>query len=110
MKITCARLPWSITVEPQPGAPFVTVSDVLLAIYTSLRRNVLPTEFASLPSASQYAVNDAFQRRYKRLHAGDREIEKSKGLKRVDFLVDKTTFMGLSATQKGPEVWQLHTS
>ncbi|KAG1794303.1 uncharacterized protein BJ212DRAFT_1530893, partial [Suillus subaureus] len=34
--------------------------------------------------------------------------EQRKGLKRVDFLMGCTTFMGLSSTKLGPDVWVLN--
>jgi hypothetical protein len=46
MKIVAAGLPWSITVEPTTTSlPFVTVLDVLHALYTSLHKPIKQAEF-----------------------------------------------------------------
>ena len=107
-------LPWPITITPSSGKPgaFITVSDVLRGIYHSLRLNVTPAEFKNLPSTeAQHRVNEAYRRRYKRItDARVYAEEKGKGLKRVDFLVDKHRFMGLVSTQRGPTVWELSVS
>lgn len=110
MKIVCSHLPWSISVEPTGKIPFVTVLDVLQAIYRSLRQNVLEAEFKTAPLNSQYAIDAAFKRRCMRLPGPDRETEHKKGLKRVDFLCEKTIFQGLASTSAGPETWQLTVS
>jgi hypothetical protein len=85
---------------------------VLTQIYQSLRISVLPAEYDHLPSRDvQRMVNDSYRRRYKRIMVGRAyEEEKAKGLKRVDFLMDANRFMGLTATQHGPAVWELNVS
>lgn len=112
MTVTSRSLPWSIRVTPSGKSAFVTVSDVFDAIYTSLRVNMTPNEFAQLPSAdAQRQVNDAYRRRYKSMSDPNAyNEEKKQGLKRVDFLAAMTCFAGLSMTKKGPDVWELSVS
>ena len=111
MVIRCPHLPWTITILPT-STKHVTVRDVFDGIYRSLRHAVLEAEFQCLPSAEvKYSVNNAYTRRYKRLDDPQaRELEKSKGLKRVDFLGERTLFTGLSSTMEGPHVWFLSVS
>lgn len=111
MVIRCSHLPWTITILPT-NTKYVTVRDVFDGIYRSLRHGVLEAEFQCLPSAeARYSVNNAYTRRYKRLDdLQARELEKSKGLKRVDFLGERTLFTGLSSTMEGPHVWFLSVS
>jgi hypothetical protein len=111
MIIRCPHLPWTITILPT-NSKYVTVRDVFDGIYRSLRHAVLEAEFQCLPSAeAKYSVNNAYNRRYKRIvDPKVREIEKIKGLKRVDFLGERTLFTGLSSTMEGPHVWFLSMS
>ena len=108
MVIRCAHLPWTITILPT-NAKHVTVRDVFDGIYRSLRLVALEAEFQCLPSVeAKHNVNNAYIRRYKRLDDSEaRQLEKTKGLKRVDFLGERTTFTGLSSTMEGPHVWLL---
>jgi hypothetical protein len=111
MIIHCPHLPWTIKILPS-STKYVTVRDVFDGIYRSLRHAVLEPEFQCLPSAeARYSVNNAYTRRYKRLEDPQaRELEKSKGLKRVDFLGERILFTGLSSTMEGPHVWFLSMS
>ena len=111
MVIRCSHLPWTITIVPT-NTKYVTVRDVFDGIYRSLRLAVLEAEFQCLPSAvARYSVNNAYTRRYKRLvDPKAHELEKTKGLKRVDFLGERTRFTGLSSTMEGPHVWFLSVS
>ena len=111
MVIRCSHLPWTIKILPT-NTKYVTIRDVFDGIYLSLRHTVLEAEFRCLPSAEAiHSVKNAYTRRYKRLDDPQtREIEKSKGMKRVDFLGERTLFTGLSSTMEGPHVWFLSMS
>lgn len=111
MLIRCPHLPWAITILPT-STKHVTVRDVFEGIYRSLRLAALQTEFQCLPSAqAKHSVNTAYILRYKRIDDSEaRQLEKSKGLKRVDFLGDRTLYTGLSSTMEGPHVWLLTMS
>jgi hypothetical protein len=103
-------LPWSIVVAPSP-ASYINVSDVITTLHRSLRLAVHPDEFNALPSHdAKYRVNMAYEGRCKRLEEDPRacEEEKKKGVKRVDFLMGRTMFMGLSPV--GPGVWTINVS
>ncbi|KIJ59982.1 hypothetical protein HYDPIDRAFT_99616 [Hydnomerulius pinastri MD-312] len=52
-------------------------------------------------------VTLAFHTRCRRIPS-QYEEQKSKGVKRVDFLRNHTTFMGLSSTKRGPDVWAVN--
>ncbi|KAJ7037501.1 hypothetical protein C8F04DRAFT_1180547 [Mycena alexandri] len=105
--LTHPRLFWTITVEPAEGN-FVLVRDVFNAIYTSLRQQASAAEYERLGSEAQRQVTKAFTKRYSRMpNAQSQTFEKSKGLKRVDFLGSMVTFMGLNQSQMGPNCWDL---
>ncbi|TFK39186.1 hypothetical protein BDQ12DRAFT_682312, partial [Crucibulum laeve] len=99
----------SVEVTPQTRTGFITVNDVLECIYQTLRQSVTENEFSKLSPDSQRGVSKAYQRRYERIPDPSlREIERQKGLKRVDFLEKRNVFMGLSGTKAGPDVMELH--
>jgi len=112
MTIICAHLPWSINVTASNSKHgiYVTVIDVFEAIYRALRLGVTADEFESIRTLEEkQRVDDAYRRRYKSV--GDRkgyELEKSKGLKRVDFLKERQIFASLTSTPGGPEIWELN--
>ena len=111
MIIRCPHLPWKITIQPT-NTKYVTVRDVFDGIYRSLRLAALEAEFQCLPSVeARQGVTNAYVGRYKRIDDSEaRQLEKSKGLKRVDFLGERTRFAGLSSTSEGPHVWLLSMS
>jgi hypothetical protein len=118
MELTVKGFPWSIRVLPYSQKPsaYVTVADVFHALSRSLRTAVTSEEYSTLlrSSRAQQEVNEAFERRYRRLAmTGNEEayrVEKLKGVKRVDFLGTRTRWMGLSWTSAGPDVWEVNVS
>ncbi|RPD52281.1 hypothetical protein L227DRAFT_515045 [Lentinus tigrinus ALCF2SS1-6] len=123
LAIICTHLPWTITVTPSRGAsweaPYVTVGDVLHTLYRALRLCVTGPELGVLDAAGQRKAKEAYVRRYRRVvDPGNRDSEKAKGIKRIDFLCDYRTFLGISLVQGGiparqlphGAVWLLHTA
>ena len=108
LTIISPQLPWPIPVHAPPRA-FVSVSDVLIAIYHTLRKHITEHEYNSLLSyGARKRVKEAYEHRY--LCAHDRRAsaeEKKGGLRRVDFLMGRTRLLGLSPTMDGPLVWSL---
>ncbi|KIK54935.1 hypothetical protein GYMLUDRAFT_129337, partial [Collybiopsis luxurians FD-317 M1] len=100
---------WPISVHASFNGQYVTVNDVFSAIYHSLRNNVSSTDYHAIPSRKDAEkVRMAYETRYRRLR--DRyayESEKRQGLKRVDFLVGHTRFIGLTVSSHNPGVWVL---
>ncbi|KDQ54320.1 hypothetical protein JAAARDRAFT_135788 [Jaapia argillacea MUCL 33604] len=113
MTILCNRLPWQIRITPLSSSHyrpnFVTLSDVVTTLYTTLRTPVSSAEFGSLPHAEQRYVSDAFTERWKSVGGGHREKEreKAKGIKRVDWFCGRTGFDGLDRMSGGGEKWVL---
>ncbi|KAJ7451181.1 hypothetical protein FB451DRAFT_1284978 [Mycena latifolia] len=103
------RLAWEIVIKPSQGK-CVTVADILRGIYTSLRTSASGSDFDALPTrAAQDEVTAAFARRWMRIDrdGAARALEKSKGLKRVDFLGSLVAFGGLARSPRGPNCWEL---
>lgn len=111
--VTSPYLEWPITIFPSSGpGGFITVLDVFESIYRALRMPVHPTEYGNLPSPdATQDVNEAYYRRCGRIEDFNlRQLEESKGVKRVDFLMGRNRFLGLSGTLKGPDIWELNVS
>ncbi|KDQ54310.1 hypothetical protein JAAARDRAFT_196670 [Jaapia argillacea MUCL 33604] len=105
LHILCPPLPWPITIAPPPSSPYpyVTVSDVLHQIYSSLRTPVNRGEYDGLDKKMRHEVEESWRARYRRVRGGDaeKEEERRKGVKRVDWLVGRTMFAGFEKTPKG---------
>ncbi|KAF7336939.1 WD40 containing domain protein [Mycena venus] len=98
---------WQITARPEQGKVLL-VRDVLSAIYTSLRQQATAADFEALPPVIQSEVAAAFSRRWMRMPTHEtKKVEKSKGLKRVDFLGSTVTFVGISQSQSEPNCFNL---
>ncbi|KAJ6534214.1 hypothetical protein B0H19DRAFT_964625 [Mycena capillaripes] len=112
LTILCRHIPWPIAVAPSQPTGFVSVFDVFMSVYTSLWLAVRRAEYdALLSSEARHRVDEAYFTRC-RLWSDDEErrIEALKGVKRVDFLVGKTRFLGLSGPVEGAHVWELNVS
>ncbi|KAF9481926.1 hypothetical protein BDN70DRAFT_971727 [Pholiota conissans] len=112
LRLLCIRspnLPWIITVYASKSS-FITLEDVFLTIYNSLRRNITLTEFNSLPSrTAQINATRAYEARYReKKTTTEYEAEKKGGMKRVDFLMDRIRFLGISIHSQHPDEWQLN--
>jgi hypothetical protein len=85
---------------------YVTVADVLEGLYKSLRANITPPEFQTLSEKDRMYATQAYQRRYRRLRDADpylSEKEKNRGMKRIDFLMGRIRFGGLSERRQPHE-------
>ena len=122
--IISSYLPWTIKVYASNGS-YITLQDVLTSIYSELRTNITSTEFQLLPSQHhRNRATRAYEQRYRRLrshklpskrrereyHHHDKALESEKraGMKRVDFLMSHTKFLGIG-WQRGDE-WKLHVT
>ncbi|KZP14202.1 hypothetical protein FIBSPDRAFT_867249 [Athelia psychrophila] len=101
-----SALPWTLTVTAD-AQPYVTVLDVLRALYNLLRIPASRAEYNKEPPLSQQAIAKAFHARVERSPATHAE-QLGKGLRRVDFLQGRNRFLGLSSTKMGPHVWALN--
>jgi hypothetical protein len=120
--ITSSYLPWTIKVYPF-NASYITLQDVFSSIHSALRTNITPAEFLLLPSDHhRERAKRAYQQRYRRLrhqpHSeissdNESESEKRAGMKRVDFLMGHTKFLGISCIECQPnrdDEWNLHVA
>ena len=108
MTLVIDQFPWRLTIPPTKH--YVSVRDLLEALYCFLRHPVLPSEYNTLPTqALKDEVSIAFHNRCGRAPSKEAADEQyHKGVKRVDFLRGRTRFMGLSSTKVGPDVWILN--
>lgn len=107
MKISSPHLPWSIEVYASNGS-FVSLEDVLDAVYQSLRINIKSSEFDSLPSSNdRRSASRAYEHRYRRQRSSiEYDKEKKGGMKRIDFLMGHTRFLRISNSSRIEE-WHL---
>lgn len=106
-------LHWPVFVTPSPflATKYVTVVDVLNCLYHELRTNVLKHEYETVPHADRRNVDAAFFSRCRQISDPEaRKDEHRKGVKRVDFLMGRNRFLGLSGTRKHPNIWELNVS
>jgi hypothetical protein len=108
LTITSIHLPWIIKVYASNGS-YVTLEDVFVSIYRNLRTNITSAEFNLFSNQDdQRRATRAYERRYRRLrNTRAYEEEKRGGMKRVDFLMGHTKFLGLSNSSRHPDEWHL---
>lgn len=119
MKITCDLIPqWPIVLEPRErersnylsvpsgsqDAP-ITLGDVLVAIHRSLQLQISHVDWARLSQQEETAVARAYTRRCKTFPSVE-DFEKSQGVRRVDYLLDKFMFKGLVRSSAGQEGYE----
>ncbi|KIK54932.1 hypothetical protein GYMLUDRAFT_176439 [Collybiopsis luxurians FD-317 M1] len=121
LTITCPHLSWEFPIAPMTRSSrkgnYVSILDVLHALYRGLRTTVHPVEYEAIPSPEIVNnVNEAYFSRCESISdAKARQEEQAKGVKRVDFLMGRNRFLGLSATKAsrnggGSMVWELNVS
>jgi len=112
--ITHPSLKWNVEVLPQESIPgaFVCVGDVVDTLYRELRHPIHPIEYAEVSEGEMRSAVDAtyYQRCGRIANFEARKMEEQKGIKRIDLLVGRTRFMGLSGTLSGPDIWELNIS
>lgn len=108
MTLIIDQFPWRLTISPTKHC--ISVRELLEALYCFLRQPVLSSEYNTLPTqALKDDVSIAFHTRCGRAPSKEAADEQyQKGVKRVDFLLGRTRFMGLSSTKVGPDMWILN--
>jgi hypothetical protein len=111
MTIWCLHLPWTVQASPS-SSDFVSVSDVLVHIYKTLRKRITDSDYGLLGEERdrEYAA-EAYRYRYRQLRdRRESDDERIGGMRRVDFLMDMTQFGGLTQgiNAYGEEGWVLN--
>ncbi|KAF8949842.1 hypothetical protein BDZ97DRAFT_1614825, partial [Flammula alnicola] len=89
-------LPWAIKIYASCST-YITLEGVFQAIYRSLRTNVTRLEIDSISENEQRQATSVYEHRYRR--RGCRRAydeERHGGMKRVDFLMGRSRFLGIS--------------
>jgi hypothetical protein len=111
MIIVCTHFRWQLAIRAASNGFYVTVFDVLDGLHHFLYTNVARGEYEALRPDIQRRVSLAFQSRCSRLPSHrERQEERMKGLKRIDFLMGSTQFQGLAPTAAATNVWQLNVA
>jgi len=111
LTITSIHLPWTIKVYASNGV-YVTLEDIFDSIYRTLRTNITSAEFNMFSTQDdQRRATRAYEKRYRRLrNTRAYEEEKRGGMKRVDFLMGHTKFLGISNSSRRSDEWQLRVA
>ncbi|EPQ50883.1 hypothetical protein GLOTRDRAFT_49760 [Gloeophyllum trabeum ATCC 11539] len=110
LTLSSERLPWTIWVKSNVHET-VHVADVLRCIYRSLQTPVTDEEFAALDAGRSFHVHAAYRARCHRCQTPkEYEEEKKVGVRRIDFLMGRHMFAGLSASlrDRASGTWILH--
>ena len=75
--------------------PPITLGDVLYAIHQTMQTQITHREWAELDDRDETVISRAYMRRYK-LVAGHESRLAAEGVKRVDYLLKKVMFAGLT--------------
>lgn len=103
MEILTQGFPWRIVVYPAHGAAYVTIGDIMERIYLSMHKEVTEEEFQlSRQRVGDKAVEEVIRRWRKRDPQGLQRI------KRIDYLMGKTTFRGLEPLNPDSGQWRMH--
>jgi hypothetical protein len=109
LRITCDLIPWEIVVQGSNG--WITCGDVIFSLHSALQRTLLAEDFESLATKQKDIIRDAYSRRCRmRAEHGlakTEESEKRKGLKWVDWLGNRSFFIGLAPSFDQEETWIL---
>lgn len=106
LRIITEHIPWTIDVRGRTSlqndpSSRVRVVDVLEAIHKSLRTGITNEEWNRLQKTSRDQIKKAYSRRCLASRAfALTGYEEKRGVRRVDYLEDKTMFLGL--TMKPP--------
>ncbi|KAF9449793.1 hypothetical protein P691DRAFT_811862 [Macrolepiota fuliginosa MF-IS2] len=120
LRIVCDEIPqWPIDIQidptyyggggPPPGfqAPPITIGDILVKIYEHLAQRISHMDWAGLAPEQETAIGRAYTLRCKALGSAE-AVERSHGVKRIDFCLGKVWFRGLTRTAEGMNVLKLH--
>jgi hypothetical protein len=87
--------------------PPITLGDVLVKIYDHFQQRISHMEWAELTAQDEAAIAKAYTVRCKALGSAE-AIEKSQGVRRIDYCLGKVWFRGLTRVGDGMEVLKLH--
>ena len=88
---------------------YVTLYDVLDQLHTHLRSNISKGDFDRWSSSDKSRATTSYEHRYRRYRNQDEYLkEKAGGMKRIDFLMERTRFLGISKPRRG-EAFILNT-
>ncbi|THU99550.1 hypothetical protein K435DRAFT_776938 [Dendrothele bispora CBS 962.96] len=112
--VTCPFLNWELFITPSMDSrrTYVSVSDVFHSLYSGLRKAVHPVEYEGIPSLDvKNLVDQAYFNRCKLIGDYYAQVEEhKKGVKRVDFLMGRSRFLGLSSRRGDSRIWELNVS
>lgn len=108
LTIRSPYLPWTFVIVAS-NRSYVTLYDVLDQLYTQLRINITKSDYEKWSSSERARATKSYEHRYRRCKSQEKyQHEKSGGMRRIDFLMERTKFLGLSKSKRG-DTWTLNT-
>lgn len=120
LRIICDLIPqWPIDIQFDPGyvgphgtppgyqPPPITLGDILVRIYEHLGQRITHMDWAGLSPQDETAIARAYTTRCKSLGSLE-AVERSHGVKRIDYCSGKVWFRGLTRVGDGMDVLKLH--
>lgn len=98
LEIRSPQLPWRVVVFPRTPNVFITVYDVLVTIYKTLKTRIAPGEWERFDDGRKYSILDSKNRRAQEYEFGRKLDECYDHPRRVDFLGECSQFVGLVPT------------
>lgn len=96
-RIVSTLIPWVIELSAPDDRAYVTVMSLVADVYDCLKRPIERNVYERQPAFFQELVDATYQRRCLAIpDAESAQIALDKGIKRVDFLLDKVHFAGLT--------------
>jgi len=92
MRLVSKDMPWIITIKKSTG--YISIGDVYEAIYTQMQEPIIHSEWRLMGSSQQKKVAQRFRQRNELLRSMGRE-EDTRGIRRVDYCLNKVAFVGL---------------
>ena len=97
MRLVSADLPWTISIKAANGQ-FVTVGEVYETIFNTLQGVVTHPEYRLTEARTRKKMADQYQKRC--THYPLENNEHTRGIKRVDYLLNRNVFGGLKRDDK----------
>ncbi|KAK7046513.1 hypothetical protein R3P38DRAFT_2874135 [Favolaschia claudopus] len=107
LTIECRRLPWVIIAHAGRGGRWVTVADVIEAIWEALSRQVDWGDFADSRVGGVWKPRTLNSPRVIESQTSTSRLTWRYGMTRLDLLQGRTKFLGLSESDGGCETWIL---
>jgi len=108
-RIVTPLIPWVLEIRARDGADFITNMSLLTDIYRYFKKSIDREVYNRLPAPFRVLVDEAYRERCSMIPDEDASsVAFSQGIRRIDFLLDKQLFIGLSQVKDMYSTFELH--